>query len=306
MRTLFLFLDGVGLGANDPDKNPLAAAQMPNLEELLDGSKLIAEAAPFEGERATLVALDACLGVPGFPQSASGQATLVTGWNVPKRIGGHFGPKPNQAIRDLLRAGNLFMSLQQAGKQAALLNAYPPRYFEGIESGRRIYSAIPMAVTNAGIALKTDQDLFAGQALAADFTGKGWREHLGYRHSPLLEPFEAGQLMTSLSSRLDLAFLEFWISDYIGHGQQMEAALAMLAEFDQVLGGLLESWDDQEGVILITSDHGNMEDLSTRKHTRNKVPALVIGSRETREPFLDGLDDLSGVTPAILELAGVM
>ena len=102
-RLLFLFLDGVGLGENDPTINPLAGAEMPNLRALLGGQPLVASAAPFESQRATLLPLDACLGVPGTPQSATGQATLLTGRNVPAEIGYHYGPKPNPAVAAYLR-----------------------------------------------------------------------------------------------------------------------------------------------------------------------------------------------------------
>jgi 2,3-bisphosphoglycerate-independent phosphoglycerate mutase len=52
-----------------------------------------------------------------------------------------------------------------------------------------------------------------------------------------------------------------------------------------------------EDLILITSDHGNMEDLSTRRHTDAKVPGLVIGGKHQR--FTDGLTDLTGIAPRI-------
>jgi len=153
MKILFLFLDGVGLGANDPDINPFARAVLPNLKSLLQGKTLQYEAAPFVGERATLLALDACLGVEGLPQSATGQATLLTGTNVPAMLGYHYGPKPNLLIAQFLKNGSLFSKLGKNGKQAILINAYPPSYFDAIKSGRRIYSAIPLAVTSAGLSL---------------------------------------------------------------------------------------------------------------------------------------------------------
>src|SRR5512137_1241571 len=103
MRVLFLFLDGVGLGPNDPNTNPLAQAAMPNLSRLLDGQRLVVGETPQVTDRATVVALDACLGVPGTPQSATGQATLLTGRNVPAEIGYHYGPKPNPAVAAYLR-----------------------------------------------------------------------------------------------------------------------------------------------------------------------------------------------------------
>jgi len=302
MKFLFLFLDGVGLGDGNPNNNPFARVVMPTLQELLGGQRLLKATAPYECERATLIGLDACLGIEGLPQSATGQATLLTGINIPAKINNHYGPKPNPAVAGFLRDSNLFISVDKKGRQAALLNAYPPGYFEAIESGRRLYAAIPLAVTSAGIPLKTVEDLYAGQALSADFTGQGWRDHLGYQDTPVYTPNQVGEKLTNLTKAYDLAFFEFWPSDYAGHQQDMEAALAMLETFDQVLAGLLDTWDDQDGLILITSDHGNMEDLTTRRHTVNPVPGLVIGSKQMRETFTSKLNDLTGITPAILHL----
>ncbi len=302
MKFLFLFLDGVGLGADDPAINPLAAAQMPNLRALLGGRRLLAQDAPTETRQAALLSLDAGLGVPGRPQSASGQAALLTGRNVPAEIGGHYGPKPNPRIADILGNGNLFKSLRQRGLRAALLGAYPQTYFQAIHSGRRLYSAIPLAAVKAGLRLMTEQDYYAGRALPADFTGQGWREHLGYPDAPLLSPRQAGKRLAALARQLDFAFFEFWLSDFAGHRQDMAAALDMLHTLDRVLGALVDEWPHQEGLIFLTSDHGNLEDLSTRRHTRNPVPALVIGHPALRAPFVVGLRDLTGVTPAVLRM----
>ena len=82
----------------------------------------------------------------------------------------------------------------------------------------------------------------------------------------------------------------------------MQAAEKLLITFDKVLGGLLGAWDEQRGLILITSDHGNMEDLSTRRHTPNPVPALLVGEPGLRHAFSSGLKDLTGITPAIMNL----
>ncbi|MFZ5855741.1 MAG: hypothetical protein ACOYZ6_02845 [Chloroflexota bacterium] len=300
MQILFFFLDGVGLGADDPNINPLVRAEMPNLRALLGGNPLTATAAPFDGERATLVALDASLGVAGLPQSATGQAVLLTGVNIPQEIGEHYGPKPNPAVASYLTNGDtLFSWLRANGKTAALLNAYPPRYFHGIDSGKRLYSSVPLALTNAGFPLFTKDDLYAGRALSADFTGEGWRTMLGFTDAPTFSPFDAGRMTAELALQYDFAFFEYWASDYAGHKQDMDAACSLLASFDGMLGGLLDAWDDARGLILLTSDHGNIEDLSTRRHTDAKVPGLVIGSKAAREKFVDGLMDLTGVAPAI-------
>lgn len=299
MRFLFLFFDGIGLGTDDPSINPFARANMPNLRDLLGGHSLVSKTSPYKGKRATLLPLDACLGVEGLPQSATGQATLLSGKNVPAALGHHYGPKPNPDVGKFLRDGNLFSALQKGGRRSALLNAYPPRYFEDIRRGRRLYSAIPLAVSSAGIPLKTESDLVIGQALSADFTGQGWRDHLGITTTPLLEPYFAGERLVELSAAYDFSFYDYWVSDFIGHRQSMMDACSILETFDQVLGGLLNAWDDNAGLVLLASDHGNLEDLSTRRHTYNPVPALLIGSANFREAYTAGLHDLTDVAPAI-------
>lgn len=302
MRFLFIFMDGVGLGSDDPSVNPLAAAEMPSIQAILDGRRLLNGPLPVETERATLVALDATLGTPGVPQSATGQAVLLTGINIPKELGYHYGPKPNQQVAEFVRNGNLFSQVKGAGLKAAFLNAYPPRYFESISTGRRNFSAIPLAATSAGVPLLGLEQLVAGKAISADFTAEGWQTHLGLEGIPVLTYSQAGERMARLARHNDFSFFEFWLSDYAGHGQDLRAAVRLLEGFDQVMAGLLESWDDQEGLILVTSDHGNLEDLSTRRHTANPVPALVVGSRELRRKFTHELVDLAGVAPAIMKL----
>jgi bisphosphoglycerate-independent phosphoglycerate mutase (AlkP superfamily) len=146
------------------------------------------------------------------------------------------------------------------------------------------------------------EDLQEGQALSADFTAQGWREHLQLPETPVLTPEQAGERMATLMKDYDLAIFEYWLSDYAGHHQDMQAAQSLLETFDQVLSGLLEAWDDGQGLILITSDHGNMEDLGTRRHTANPVPGLIIGDPIIRQNFASDLIDIIGVSPAILNI----
>jgi 2,3-bisphosphoglycerate-independent phosphoglycerate mutase len=298
MRVLFIFLDGIGLGENNLETNPFARARMPNLSKLLNGRSLIKEAAPFQGERATLLAIDPNVGVDGLPQSATGQAILLTGVNIPAELGYHYGPKPNPQVAAFLKDATLFSKFVKEGKKAALLNAYPPRYFDAVNSGKRLYSSIPLAVTNAGIPLFRHEELFEGRALSADFTGEGWRTMLGFIDAPIMDAHEAGKKLAALAKEYDFALFEYWASDYAGHGQEMETAVRLMEIFDGVLGGLTEAWNE-DGLILVTSDHGNMEDLSTRKHTDANVPALVIGNKPARDEFTRGMKDLTDIAPAI-------
>lgn len=298
MHILFIFLDGVGLGVADPITNPFVTAHIPHLMYLLNGQRPLAHTPRTESARATFIPTDACLDVDGPPQSATGQAAILTGLNVPKLIGGHWGPKPNAAVADIIERESLFIKLKARGLASALLNAYPPRYFQAIESGRRNYSAIPLAVTTAGLPLRTTDDLRAGRALSADFTGAGWRKELGLLDAPVYSPQQAGHLLAQLARTQSFAFFEHWLTDYAGHRATLNEARGLIETFDGILGGLLEAWDDDAGLIVITSDHGNIEDLSHKHHTRNRVPTFVIGG--PRRAFADGLNDLTHFTPAIL------
>jgi 2,3-bisphosphoglycerate-independent phosphoglycerate mutase len=298
MKLLFLFLDGIGLGENNPEINPFAKADMPFLESLLGGKKLLHSSAPIDNDLLCLHAIDPNLGVKGLPQSATGQAVLLTGINIPKELGYHYGPKPNPETAKYLESDTIFHKVIKADKKTALLNGYPPRYFDGIDSGKRLYSSIPQALTNAGISLFTHEDYFAGKALSADFTGQGWHEFLGFPDAPLFDPHTAGIKLAELAKGYDFSFFEYWASDYAGHKQDMESAVSQLETFDGVLAGLLSAWKHEDGLILLTSDHGNMEDLSTRKHTANYVPLLLFGDKELRKEF-NQIKQLTEIAPAI-------
>ena len=70
MKFLFLFLDGVGLGLDDAETNPFVTVEMPHLQLLLGGKRLIKNyPETISTSRSTFLSLDACLGVEGRPQS---------------------------------------------------------------------------------------------------------------------------------------------------------------------------------------------------------------------------------------------
>lgn len=300
MRALLIFLDGIGLGADDPAINPFAVADTPTLNALAGERRWLRATPATDTGRALFIPTDPRLGVPGRPQSATGQATILTGRNIPAEIGEHYGPRPNAPIRALLDQDNLFKRLVAAGCTAALINAYPPRFHDLIARGKRLPSAIQQSVLSAGLPLFTEDDIRAGTALSPDFTGEGWRADLGYTDTPVYGRAEAGERLAALARQRDFTFFSNWITDVIGHRGPFERGVALLELFDAVMAGLLAAWDDAEGVIVITSDHGNMEDLSTRKHTENDVPTVIIG--DARHAVAQGLRDLTGITPGLLRV----
>jgi hypothetical protein len=68
------FLDGVGLGVADPDVNLFATAVLPHL---FGQNWYLRGQDPITTGRASLIPADATLGLPGRPQSATGQAAII-------------------------------------------------------------------------------------------------------------------------------------------------------------------------------------------------------------------------------------
>jgi 2,3-bisphosphoglycerate-independent phosphoglycerate mutase len=297
---LFLFLDGIGLGPADSGVNPLRAAEMPNLRELLGDRSLDAALEPFQSPQASFRPIDATLGVEGNPESATGQSALLTGVNVSREIGGHYGPKPDPRIRRILQKHNLLARLSESGLRVRLLNAYPDSYFEAIRSGRRLHGTIPLAFDLAGISLATESDLDRGEAISADFTGRGWRTRLERSQTPVLSPEDAGRRMVDLALRSDFTMFDHWLPDYAGHYGEMQGAVRLLGILDRALGGIIAAMAGSELTVFISSDHGNLEDLSSPGHTRNPVPAIALGCFGARREILDSMKDLTDFAPAIL------
>ncbi|MBK8904983.1 MAG: alkaline phosphatase family protein [Anaerolineaceae bacterium] len=296
------FLDGVGLGGDDPAVNPFVTAHLPHLTGLL-GAGWYLSREPIVNGRASLVPTDANLGLPNKPQSATGQATILTGRNVPQLVGEHYGPKPNPAVQAVIAQGTLFREVVQAGGQAALITPYPQGYFDAVARGKRLLSAVPLAATEAGLALMNADDLRNGRAVSPGFTGQAWREHLGYTDIPLLTLAEAGQQIAHVARHYQFSFFEHWPSDQVGHRGTLAEAVAHLEAIDEVLGGLLAAWDDENGLFILTSDHGNIEEKNQRQHTRNPVPTLLVGPghAELASQIYD-LRDIAKITRTFLGL----
>ena len=301
-HVLLIFLDGVGLGDDDPATNPFAAAHTPTLDALAGGQPWLRTTPRLDSGRALFIPTDPRLSVPGRPQSATGQAAILTGRNVPREIGEHYGPRPNAAVRAILDEDNLFKRLVALGYRAAAVDAYPPRFFAAIRRGKRLPSSMQHAVLSAGLRLFDENDVYAGTGMSVDWTGEGWREHLGYSDTPIYGQYEAGVRLAQIAQQRDFTLFSHWITDEIGHRGPLERGVALLELFDRVMAGLLDTWDDRQGLVIITSDHGNMEDLSTRHHTTNDVPTVAIGAERHR--FADGLHDLTGIAPGILRVLG--
>ena len=296
MRILTLFLDGIGLGDDCTETNPFACANTPAMHSLTNGKRWLASTGFQQSERAIFIPTDPRLGVPGRPQSGTGQASLLTGLNVPQRIGRHYGPKPEIETRAIIAKRSYFKRVTERGKTARLLTAYPPGLLRNFARGKTLRSSVQQAAFEAGAPHFTVDDLIAGRALTTEWTTEAWRQRLKIEGLPDYSMREAGQLLARLSRKYDFAFHSHWLTDRIGHRGTLARGIEILESFDQVLAGLLAEWDDDDGLIVITSDHGNMEDLGTRRHTLNDVPTVVMGALASE--FARGFRSLTDFAPA--------
>lgn len=306
MHVLFLFLDGVGLGKTDPAINPLIAARLPVLRWLLGEIPTLSRRR-LQTSAASCIPLDATLGVVGLPQSGTGQAALLAGFNAPKAAGHHFGPFPPSSIRERIAERNVFRRVLSGGKTVCFANAFPQRFFDYIASHRFRMSMTTLSCTVSGVGLRTHADLKSGNAVSAELTNEGWRA-MGYTDLPLIAPQESGRVLADLTMRTDFTLFEYWKPDFAGHAQDRSESIRVLELFDAMLEGLLERLDTAESLVLLSSDHGNIEDLTVRTHTRNPVPLIAIG--DAHHGFLAGITrrtrpNLSHVTPAVISVLGL-
>lgn len=279
-RILFLFVDGLGIREAAPD-NPVNEANAPVLCRLL---------------REHAVALDACLGLPGLPQSATGQATLFTGENMAQLMGRHVSGFPGPRLRERLARDNLFLALTRRGLSCKFANGYVG--VTGLEeiALRRLRSVTTVMALSSPASISTQADLLAGRAVAEDLTRRGLRER-GF-DVPLIAPEEAAAHLGDLSRAHAFVLFEFFQSDRAGHALEPGRAALVLQTYDRFLGRLVERLGGTPTLLVLTSDHGNIEETPRRTHTRNPVPLVAVGPGE--EAFRAGVADLTGVYDAVL------
>jgi len=246
---------------------------------------------PFEG---VIASTDACLGVEGRPQSASGQTTILTGINAPKVTGAHKQAFPNQALLDIIREHSIFLQLKNKGVDSTIFaNTYTKRFFE---RRPRWISATTAAVEAAGLRFNVVEDLAAGRAVYHDFTNEMLIENgevVGVR-----TPEEAGDVLANIVRSHRFTLYEYFITDKIGHAQDFEAARRVLPLLARFIRAVLRNLDLANTTMILTSDHGNIEDLSARNHTLNQVPTIVWG--RNAQAIASGIGTLADITPAIV------
>lgn len=305
-RVFLFFIDGLGIGPDDPDKNPFLAAKLPAFDRLLGGRRPTLapgpEAArgpePIRGPEAVLVPTDANLGVPGLPQSATGQTALFSGVNAPALIGRHLNAYPSETLRQVLKEKGILRRAVDRGYPATFINAFTRFYTDLVESGGRRPSASTVTAMGAGLPLRTVDDLIAGRAVYHDITNE-WLIVRGIE-VPVIDPETAGRRAAAIARDHKVAMFEHFLTDFAGHAQDMDEAIRILERVDAFLGAFLADYPLGDSLAVISSDHGNVEDLSVKTHTTNPVPTIATGAG--RDAFARRITAITDVTPALMDL----
>jgi hypothetical protein len=158
-------------------------------------------------------------------------------------------------------------------------------------------SASTLATLAGGLhCFRTLAQLEAGEAVAFDIDHSVLRE-LGHDLEPVA-PEEAGRRAAAVAGQNDFTLYEHFLTDKAGHGREMAEAVTVLERLDAFLGGVFAHLPE-DVLFVLTSDHGNVEDLSVKTHTYNDVPTIAKGPGAAA--FAARIRSLTDIAPAILE-----
>ncbi|MCE9597365.1 MAG: metalloenzyme [Spirochaetia bacterium] len=295
---LYIFVDGIGFGPANEATNPFTLHSKSFFAPL--GGKP-ATATP---EGLVLFPVDAALGMPGLPQSATGQTSLWTGLNGPEIMGRHMTGFPGPTLIKVIKEHSIIKRFYENGKKAALANAFSDVYARRIRDKPRLTGASTHVHLASGQPLKTLDDLARGDAVYMDITHEMMHRFFPEIKDrfPVRDPREVGQDTARLASKYDLLIYEFFLSDKAGHNQSFEEAKWVIENLEKFLMGVCETLRPED-TMLLTSDHGNLEDLSTKTHTLNKVPAMGFGRGV--EGMRDAISSIADFPAFIYKLSGL-
>ena len=289
---LLIFIDGLGIGQNDKNINPCISSNSSFFNHTLD------EVYPKQiSPNGYVLGLDANLGISGLPQSATGQTALLTGINAAKLLGRHLNAFPNQRLREVIAEHSLMKKLVHMRCKAAFLNTFRPPFFDyDPQDIIRHLSVTTLTNYYAGLPFFNLDDLLHERSIYQDMTNEALQEK-GF-DIPLFTPEKAGQIVGKQTQHYFFSMYEYFQTDKAGHSKNMQRARDVITRLDHFLTSVLQSADLTKTLVILTSDHGNIENMSFKGHTRNPAMTLLFGAR-SRE-FLSILNKITDITPAIL------
>lgn len=300
MHILLVFIDGLGLGTNNPEINPLARFK-PRFFQDIFGKTLCEDLGKILAPSACMIPTDANLGVEGLPQSATGQTAIFTGVNAPKVMERHIAGFPGPSLSHIIFEHGIMKKLLHNGYRVTSANMYTPDYLDLVAKRKRRHSVTTLLILGAGLPLRSTMDMLSSKAVYQDITNEMLFSR-GVANIPKVSPEIAAKRLIGLSLQYDFTVFEYFQTDRCGHKQNWSYAEKILRNIDEFLSTIYIN-TPSDMLVIVTSDHGNFEDFGTRMHTRNPVPTLLWGTQ--CEKIAAKIKDLTDLTPAIIaELEG--
>jgi 2,3-bisphosphoglycerate-independent phosphoglycerate mutase len=206
-------------------------------------------------------------------------------------------------LKEVINEDNIFKRLVKAGFKVTNANVYRQEYLDRMNdpAEKRYKPSVSSVMTmSAGLPFRMVEDYRNGKGIYHDITGRIIVES-GY-DAEIITPEEAARRLYSISRENDFTFFEHFMTDIIGHKMDMSLAIEEIELLDAFIGGVLKLADPEKDIIFITSDHGNIEDISVKTHTMNKVPAIIIGGNSKSRTV--NIRSLLDIMPAVLEIFG--
>lgn len=270
---VYIFIDGIGIGQNNAEINPFARYKS-RFFNYLGGIDKFQPKGMIKG-------IDAQMGIGGLPQSATGQTSLFTGYNGPRLVNRHINGYPTFTLRPYLLEKSILNVFKKNNLKATLINAYSQWYMDKLMKAKRkerMMSASTTIQYGTGDRFKNIEDLKNGQAVYMDITH--WYLRKMGVDIEMRDARSAGKDLVKIARNYDLIIYEYFLTDKAGHSGSWAHAKKNIQNLDDFLTGVWEEIDPHKELVIISSDHGNMEDLSVKTHTENMVPLIAYGSHE--------------------------
>jgi hypothetical protein len=295
VKVLLIFIDGFGLGLSDAAVNPLARYPIAFFQRLY-GCPLTKDLPKILNKQGCMIPTDASLGVDGLPQSATGQTAIFTGVNAPKWLGRHVQAFPGPQLQKILYSHGIMKQLSDKGYTVTSANMYTPDYQALVAQRKRRHSATTLTILGAGSSLRSVDEMLQGKAVYQDITN-AMLPQMGVTGVPVIEPRIAAQRLVGLGKSHDFVMFEYFQTDRCGHKQDWEWASKIVGILDEFLQTIYTEITS-EMLVIITSDHGNFEDLSIKTHTLNRVPTILFGSNCVAAA--EKINSLTDIAPTVI------
>lgn len=227
-------------------------------------------------------------------------------------------PTNTTFVRKKILSNLFFVTMTQYEERLPVKVAYPPQEIE-MPLGKILaaHKLRQLRITETEKEKFVTYYLNGGQEV--QFEGE---DHLiipskgvkSYDQVPQMSALEiTDQMIKQLAlKKYDVIICNFANADMVGHTGNLRATIEAVETLDQCLGKIVAAVGNQGGLVLITADHGNAEELINNEtgevdteHSVYPVPLIIISKKLTGQISTLPRGILADVAPTMLSLMGI-